>query len=147
MGALTYFLYDPITEMLDQREKKIKNDLDHAKARKHEAEKLKEKYEAELKKARGKAQDIVDEAERRGKKKAKEIIDNARDEAELLKENKLKEIDQAKRDALDQIRNEVASISIMAANKLLREELDRNKHEKLINQYINNLDEEKLGEA
>lgn len=147
LWLLKRYLYGPLTEMLDKRHQKIENDLDHAREEREEAEKLKKEYEAELQQAREKAQEIVEEAENRGEERAQEIIDEAREEAQRIKERSREEIEQAKEEAVDQLRNEVASISLMAASKFMKEKLDQQRHQELINQYIENLDEKKLGEA
>lgn len=147
LWLLKRYLYGPITEMLQQRSQKIDSDLEQAEQKKQEAEELKQEYEKELKGARNKAQEMIEEAEARGKKKARQIIKEAGEEADQIKENKLKEIEQAKKDAVNELRSEVASISLLIAGKLIREKLDQQKHEDLINQYIQNLDREQLGEV
>lgn len=146
LWLLKKFLYRPITEILDKRSQKIKEDLESAKRSKEEAAQLKKEYEKELKQAREKAQQIIEEAEKRAREKADGIINEAKREAEGVKERNLQEIAQAKADARDELRKEVLSLSLMVASKFMREKLDQSSHEDLINQYINNLDSEKLGE-
>lgn len=147
LWLLKRFLYKPLTNMLDQRKSRIEEDLEEARQKKKKAEELKKKYENELKNAREDAQEIVEEAEERGKKKAEEILEDAKEDAERVKKRNMQEIEQAKEEAVNELRNEVASISLMAASKFLRERLDDKKHRELINNYIDDLDEKKLGEA
>ena len=147
LWLLKRFLYEPMTNMLDKRKNKIESDLEEAKEKKKEARELKKKYENELKNARQEAQEIVENAEERGKKKAEEIVENAREEAQRIKERNEAEIEQAKEEALSELRTEVSSISIMVASKFLKEKLDEKEHKELINQYIEDLDAKKLGEA
>lgn len=147
LWLLKKFLYGPITQILQERSQKIEGDIEQAEKKKEEAEKSKQEYEAELREARDKAQEIIEEAEVRGKKKAKKIIGEAEEEAEQIRENKMKEIEQAKKDARDELRTEVSSISLLVAGKFIQDKLDQEKHEKLIKQYISNLDREKLGEV
>jgi len=147
LWLLKRYLYGPITEMIDKRSQKINDDLDEAENRKKEAQELKEKYEMELKNARQQAQEIIEEAENRGKKQAREIINRARADAEKVKENKLAEVEQARKEAVAELRNEVASISMLLAGKIIKEQMDHKKHEQLINQYIEDLNRDKLGEV
>ncbi len=147
LWLLKRYLYGPVTEMIDRRSQKINADLDEAENRKKEAQELKKKYEMELNNARQQAQEIIEEAENRGKKQAREIINKARVDAEKIKENKLAEIEQAKKEAATELRNEVASISLLLAGKIIKEQIDQKKHEQLINQYIENLNRDKLGEV
>jgi len=143
---LRKFLYSPIKDMLDQRAAQINGDLDDAEARRKEAEELKAKYEEKLKDARGEAQEIVDNAETRANKKAKDIINKAEERAENLKAKKLEEIEQAKKEAAAELRDSIADYTVLAANKLIQEQLDQKTHQKMIMDFIDQLDEEKLGE-
>lgn len=143
---LRKFLYSPIKNMLDQRAAQINGDLDDAEARRKEAEELKAEYEQKLKDARGEAQEIVDNAETRANKKAKDIINKAEERAENLKAKKLEEIEQAKKEAAAELRDSIADYTVLAANKLIQEQLDQKTHQKMIMDFIDQLDEEKLGE-
>ncbi|MFW6256566.1 MAG: F0F1 ATP synthase subunit B [Bacillota bacterium] len=147
MFLLKKFLYQPIIQLLDKREEKINNELDEAARRKKEAQEKKQKYEAQIQGARSEAQDIVQKAERRGKKRAREIIDEAREDAENIKQNKLEEIEQAQRDAARQLRDYAADLSIQAAGKLLQEQLDEEQQRELVTRYIEELDQEMLGDV
>ncbi len=143
---LRKFLYSPIKEMLDRRAAQINGDLDDAEARREEAEELKAEYEQKLKNARSEAQEIVDNAETRANKKAKDIINKAEARAENLKAKKLEEIEQAKKEAAAELRDSIADYTVLAANKLIQEQLDEDKHQQMIMDFIDQLDEEKLGE-
>ncbi len=143
---LRKFLYSPIKEMLDKRAAQINGDLDDAEARREEAEEIKAEYEQKLKNARSEAQEIVDNAETRANKKAKDIINKAEERAENLKAKKLEEIEQAKKEAAAELRDSIADYTVLAANKLIQEQLDENKHQQMIMDFIDQLDKEKLGE-
>ncbi|MFP4661378.1 MAG: F0F1 ATP synthase subunit B [Halanaerobiales bacterium] len=143
---LKRYLYDKIIDVLESRANNIENDLSTAEKTREDAEALKREYEAQLKSARDEAQNIVEAAETRARRKAREIIKEAQEKAENIKVNKMKEIEQAKKEAVEQLRNEVASISLLAASKLIQEKLDQEKHKKLIMNYIGKLDKNKLGE-
>ena len=143
---LRKFLYSPIKGMLDRRAEQINGDLDAADARRKEAEELKAEYEQKLKEAHSEAQEIVDNAEARANKKAKNIINEAEEKAENLKAKKLEEIEQAKKEAAAELRDSIADYTVLAANKLIREQLDEDKHQQMIMDFIDQLDKEKLGE-
>lgn len=132
--------------MLDKRAAQINGDLDDAESRRKEAEELKAKYEQKLKSAHSEAQEIVDNAESRANKKAKNIINEAEEKAEKLKAKKLEEIEQAKKEAAAELRDSIADYTVLAANKLIQEQLDENKHQQMVMDFIDQLDKEKLGE-
>jgi len=143
---LRKFLYSPIKDILDKRAAQINGDLDDAEARREEAEEIKAEYEQQLKNAHSEAQEIVDNAETRANKKAKDIINEAEEKAESLKAKKLEEIEQAKKEAAAELRDSIADYTVLAANKLIREQLDEDKHQQMIMDFIDELDKEKLGE-
>lgn len=143
---LRKFLYSPIKEILDKRAAQINGDLDDAEARRKEVEELKAEYEQKLKNAHKEAQEIVDNAETRANKKAKNIINEAEEKAENLKTKKLEEIEQAKKEAAAELRDSIADYTVLAANKLIQEQLDENKHQQMVMDFIDQLDKEKLGE-
>jgi len=146
MFLLRRYLYHPIKNILDQRAAQINGDLDDAEEQKEEAEELKVEYEQKLKNAHIEAQEIVDNAESRANKKAKNIINKAEERAENLKAKKLEEIEQAKKEAAAELRDEIADYTVQAANKLIQEQLDEDKHHQMIMDFIDQLDKEKLGE-
>jgi len=143
---LRKFLYSPVKEILDKRAAQINGDLDDAEARRKEAEEIKAEYEQKLKNAHTEAQEIVDKAETRANKKAKNIINEAEEKGENLKAKKLEEIEQAKKEAAAELRDSIANYTVLAANKLIREQLDENKHQQMIMDFIDDLDKEELGE-
>lgn len=146
MWLLKRYLYTPVTEVLKERTRTIENEIQEAEQKNSEAEKLKEKYQQELKENRLQAQSILEEAESRAKNKARETIKESKREAEMIKEKKMQEIEEAKKEALLDLRNEVATISLLIAGKIIQESIDQKKHEQLINQYISELDREITGE-
>lgn len=144
---LKRFLFGPITEMLDKRSSKIKNDLKEAREQREKARKLKEERETELKKARQRSQEIIEEAESQGDRRAEEIIEAAEEEAQRIKDKNLAEIEQAKAEAVDDLRQEVAGLSLKVASKFLSEELDEQDHIELVNKYLKDIEESGLGEV
>ncbi|AZR74000.1 ATP synthase F0 subunit B [Anoxybacter fermentans] len=144
---LKRYFYKPLLNLIDKRREKIKSDLEEAEKSKKKAAELAEKYEARLKAARDEAQEIIAQAEKRGNERREEIIAEAREEAKRIKERAMEEIAQAKRHALSQLRDEVSDISLLIATKFLKESVDYNLHQRLVEEFIDQLDKDKLGEA
>lgn len=146
MYLLKRFLYQPLLDVLDKRSAKIAGDLQAAETSREEALELKKKYEAEIAKARERAQEIIEEAEERGKERAREIIKAAKEEAGRIRERNLEEIELAREEASRQLKEEIATISLLVAGKYLQEQLQKEQQIKIIEKYINSLDRGKLGE-
>lgn len=144
---MTRFLYKPIMRMIDQRREMIQKDLSEASDTKKKAAELKQSYEAKLQAARNEAHEIIAQAEKRGHERREEIIAEAQNEATRMKERAMEEIAQAKRQALSQVRDEVAGISLLVAEKFLQESVDSKRHQHLVNEFIQQLDRQQLGDA
>lgn len=147
LWLLKRYLYGPIKEILDKRENMIKSEITEAEERHQEALELKEEYKAELKRAQDKSSDIIDKAEQRARERAKEIIKQAKEKANKIEEDKLKELEQAKVKARKEIRNQFTEVTLMAAAKMIGQEIDKRKHEDLMSEYIDKIDQKKLGDV
>ena len=146
MYLLKRYLYSPIKEILDKRAAHVNSEIDEAEKMREEAKELKAKYQNKLKEAHNEAQSIIDRAEDRANQKAKNIVKEAEKRAENIKQKKLAEIEKAKKETMAELRNKVASMTILATNRLIQEQLDEDKHQVMIDQFIDQLDAEKLGE-
>ena len=73
--------------------------------------------------------------------KSNQIIADAQAEASSLKSKATKEIAQQKEQAIAEIRNDISDIAILAASKVLEEDIDKSKHEDLIQKFIKEVGE------
>ncbi len=144
---LTKFLFIPLFKVIDERSEKIQAELNDAAESKDEAAKLVTQYQSKIDSARDEAANIVVEAEKRGNERREEIVAEAREEAKRIKERAMEEIDQAKRQALSHLRDEVSDISLLIAQKFLTESVDSKLHQNLVEEFVNQLDQDKLGGA
>jgi len=120
---LTKFAWKPITKALKEREDSIEESLNSAEKAREEMAKLKaenEKLLAEaiverdkmFKEAREASSRIIDEAKEKASQEGAKIIENAKEV-----------INNEKQAALAEVKNQVASLSIKIAEKLLRKKL------------------------
>ncbi|MBM7622896.1 F0F1 ATP synthase subunit B [Sporohalobacter salinus] len=146
MFILVKYLYNPITNVLEKRSNKIENSLSEADKKRKEAEELKEKYEAELANARKEAQEIRNQAKQKAEEEKAEIIREANEEANRKLEKAEEEIARTKREAMAEIRDEVATMSVLIAQKLVEKSIDQQVQQQIVSDYIDELDSEKIGE-
>jgi F-type H+-transporting ATPase subunit b len=146
MFLLVKYLYGPITDALEARSDKIGNSLSEAKQKRKEAEELKRKYESELANARQDAQEIRENARDQGEEEKKEIIQKANQEANSKIEKAEDEIKRMKKQAVAELRDEVATMSVLIAQKLIEKSIDQQSQQKIVSEYIDDLDGEKIGE-
>lgn len=144
---LQRYLFKPLLKIIDQRREKIQADLAQANESKDKAAEVARQYEAKLKAARGEADAIIAQAEKRGNERREEIIAEAHEEAKRIKDRAFEEVEQAKRQAVAQLRDEVSNISLLIAKKFLEESVDNTLHQNLVKDFIGQLDSDKIGEA
>ena len=129
--------------IMKQREEHIANEINTAEASRLEAKKLLEEQRDLLKEARNDAHSLIEAAKKQGDIQREEIINVARSEAERIKEVAKLEIDQQKEKAVAAIREQVASLSVLIASKVIEKELTADDQDKLINEYIQEAGEER----
>jgi F-type H+-transporting ATPase subunit b len=140
MLILRKFAFPAIGEALDKRRKVIDESIDAAVRTREEADALLEEYRARLKEAREQAEDIV----ARSRKAADATMDEAKGAAkeyrEELLESTRKDIEAETRRALDEIRKEVADLTVIATEKVTRKSLDDADHRRLIEEALSEVD-------
>ncbi|MCM3179208.1 F0F1 ATP synthase subunit B [Cytobacillus horneckiae] len=130
------FAWGPLMGIMTQREEHIANEITAAEESRVEAKKLLEEQKALLKEARTEAQAMIESAKKQGEVQREEIITTARSESDRMKESAKLEIEQQKELAVAAIREQVASLSVLVASKVIEKELSAADQEKLINEYI-----------
>ncbi len=133
---LKKFLYAPIFQMLDARSNEIEQNLSDAEQARMDAISLKSEYEADLKNAQAKAQEIIQGASKLGEETGAQIVAKAREEANRAAEKARVEIAREKEQALKDLRSEVANLAVDAASKVIGRSVTVADHEDLVNEFI-----------
>ena len=72
-----------------------------------------------------------------------EIIAAAKQEASQLKEKASKDVEQERQKVMNEIKNEISNIAILAASKVIEKDIDSKKHKELIDNFIKEVGESK----
>lgn len=136
LALLKKFAWKPLMGIMKQREEHIANEISSAEQSRLEAKKLLEEQRNLLNEARNEAHSLIEAAKKQGDVQREEIITTARGEAERLKEAAKREIDTQKEKAVAAIREQVASLSVLIASKVIEKELTVNDQDKLIDEFI-----------
>lgn len=140
VAILAHFAYKPLLKVLQERRDKIASDLDTAAKDKADAAKLKADYEAQLQQARSEAQAIIDKAVKQADTEAKAQLDAIRAQIDREKQVAQAEIKNEREAAIKEMRNEVVTLSMAVAEKLLQKNMDTDMNAKLIADCIQKLD-------
>jgi len=145
VALLTKFAYKPLMKALADRQAKIADSLNTAEQERAEAAKLKLEYQQQLLEARTQAQSIVDKAMRLAEQTKEEILEEARTENARLLKTAQEEIAREREYAMTQLRTEVVALSMAAASKIVGQNMDSTSNAKLVADFIDQLDEQKVG--
>lgn len=135
-GLLTLVLYRPVLRVLDERQAKIKESIEQAERIKEQTAHSEEEIKAHLETARKEGQALIVQATQIGERLKEEAKDKARQEAETIVTKAQTEIRQERDKIVDELRKEFVDIAILAAEKVTRETLDKEKHRKLIDEVL-----------
>jgi F-type H+-transporting ATPase subunit b len=140
-ATLAKFAWKPILSAVKARDEMIRGSLESAEKAREEMLKLQSDNEAILKKARGEREEILKEAREVRDKLISEAKGQATTEAEKLIEKARAGIENEKTKAMTEIRDQVATLSVEIASKLLGEQLKKTgEQEKLIDSYLKEID-------
>ncbi len=138
---LAKFGWKPILSAIKARDEMIKGSLASAAKAREEMLKLQSDNEAILRKAREEREVILKDAREVRDKLISEAKGRASEEAEKIVEKAKAGIEREKAKALSEIHEQVATLSIDIASKLLGEKLSRtDEQEKLISRYLKDID-------
>jgi F-type H+-transporting ATPase subunit b len=133
------FVWPPITTALDERSKKIADGLAAADKAKADLQAAEARVEAELKSARESASEVRTGAE----KQAAVLVEEARAEAAAIvgaaRKAAEEEATLAAQRARDQLRDQVATLAVAGAERILRREIDQGRHAELLTHLKNEL--------
>ncbi len=129
-------LYKPLLNMLDERKRRIREGLDASDEAKQALSRTEEEVAGELGKARQEGQAHITQAQQIAARIQEEAKAQARTEAELLLERARAEIQLETESAKAELRREFAGLAIAAAERVIKVELDGDKHRKLIEEVL-----------
>lgn len=137
--VLKKLAWKPILSALNDRESAIKESLEKAEKAKEEAQKVLEENQASLLKAEEESKKIIDQSRQFADKLKDQMLRESKEQAQKIIEDASAQIDQKKEAAFNELKTKVAEIAISAAEKILKENLDKDSHEKLVDRYIEDI--------
>jgi F-type H+-transporting ATPase subunit b len=147
-GATLFLLnklaFPRIAEALDRRRRAIEESIEAANRAKQEADELLDEYRARLREAREQAEDIVVRARKAADNLAEETKAEASKQREELLAAARRDIEHETRRALDELRKEVADLTVTATEKITRKSLNEEDHRRLIEEALAEVDFKEL---
>ena len=134
--ALSYFLFNPVRDMLEKRRQRVADEQETAKRERQEAVAYKEEYEQKLKEIKKEAEEILSEARKKAMKNEAKIVAEAKEEAARIMERANAEIELEKKHALDDMKQEMIAIASMMAEKVVAASINTTIQDTLVEETL-----------
>lgn len=141
--ALKRFLFKPISKFMKSRQDSIIESIQKAEEKNEEALALKAQYEEKLSQAEEEGRQLIREAAKRAEARADEIIKEAQAKAEKMLKKAEEEIQREHVKAVNALKDQIASLVVMAAGRVIEKDLDEKSHAALIEEFVNEVGEAK----
>jgi F-type H+-transporting ATPase subunit b len=143
-GISMYILYKlafpRIAEALDRRQKAIEESIDAADRTRREADEILAEYRERLREARGQADQIIERSRKAAEAHERQAKEEALATREQLMEQTRRDIETETRRAVQEIRGEVAQLTVEATEKLTRKSLTEDDQRRLLEDALSELD-------
>jgi F-type H+-transporting ATPase subunit b len=129
-------LYKPVLKMLDERKQRIAEGLNAAELARAEAASAQANIQAQIDTARREGQELVASAQTVATRLQAEAREQAGRERDAALQRARAEIDLERDRAIADLRREFADITVSAAEKVIGQSLDRQAHQRIIDETL-----------
>ena len=140
MYVLSKTAFPKIGEALEKRANAIKENIEASERQREEADQLLDEYRQRLKEAREQADDIIARARKASEAAVAEGASEGKTKREELVAAARKDIETETRRSLEQIRKEVADLTVLATEKITRKALDSDDQKRLVDEALAEVD-------
>jgi F-type H+-transporting ATPase subunit b len=147
MWVLSKVAFPKIQEALDKRANVISESIEAAERQRKESDELLAEYRARLAEAREQADDIMARARKSAETAEAEAAAAGREKREELVEAAKRDIEAETRRSLDQIRQEVADLTVLATERVTRKSLNPDDQKRLVEEALSEVDFSSLSGA
>ena len=130
--AASYFLFNPVRDMMEKRRNKIKDELEDAAKNQEEAKAMKEEYSAKLKDVDKETEKILAEARKKALENENRILAEAKEEASRITERAKNEAELEKQKAADDVKREMVVLASLMAGKVVKASIDTTVQDSLV---------------
>jgi len=136
LGLLYLVAYKPVMRMLDERSRKVRESMEQTELIKQQAEHAEEEVKKQMEAAGKEGMEIIARAMHTGEEMRQKAQQDAKKDAESLITRARAEIQRERDGAIDELRKEFADLTIMAAEKVIEQSLDKQTHRRLIDKVL-----------
>jgi F-type H+-transporting ATPase subunit b len=145
VAILRIFAWGPLLGAVEAREGRIKADREAAEKARAEAERIQKELEAQMANVQAKSKELLAAATKDGEALRAKLKAEAEADAQAIKDKTAAELAVEKNKLVTDLRREVASLSVLAAEKLLRKSVDDGVQKTVLEGFFKDLDASKTG--
>lgn len=142
---LKTFAWGPLLSAIEEREARMKADKDAAEKARSEAERIQKELEAQLAGAAAKSKELIAAATKDGEALRSKLKAEAEADAAAVKAKASADLAAEKDKLVGELRKEVASLSVMAAEKLMHKTVDAGVQKTVLDGFFKDLEKSKAG--
>jgi F-type H+-transporting ATPase subunit b len=133
---MKHFFFEKIHNFMQERSNRIKRSFDEAEELNLKAEETLSTYNKKIEDIEAEGREIIKKAKLQADIQAKNIIREANERAsEIIKQAEM-DIEKEKLQAISEMRSQIASLAVLAAEKLLEQQLETYGQDELIDRII-----------
>ena len=134
--ALYFLLYKPVRKYMNARSEGVAKGLQDVLDAQEQLRQEQNKSRADVEAARKQAADMVAQSVSQAQEQAQQILEDAHTDAEQTIKRARTESEFLRKNARNEMRDEVASLSVMLAGKILQREVKQDDHAKLVDDFL-----------
>lgn len=135
--------WGPLLHAIEERESKMRGDLEGAQKARNEAEKIKNDLEAQMSGLQAKSRELLAQAQKESDALRAQLKAAAEADSAKIREKTMQELSEEKERLVRDLRKEVAGLSLMAAEKLMRKSVDEGVQKTVLEGFFKDLDTQK----
>jgi F-type H+-transporting ATPase subunit b len=133
------WIVKPLGKTLTERQERIESGLKNADYMEQEKKNFEDWRQAEMKKARGEAENIIKATTETANKMKQDIVSEAHLQSAKMMEQTKAQIESEKSQMLKEVKQEVATLVVSASEKILRTKIDSKKDQELVSESIKSI--------
>jgi len=131
--------WKPLLAAVEAREKRLRDEREAAEKARTEAEKIQKELETRMNEAQAEAKKLISKAGADGEALRARLKKEAQDDAKNIIEKTRTQLGEEKRRLIGELRSEVATLSVKAAEKLMGKSVDAGVQKNVLNQFFDDL--------
>jgi F-type H+-transporting ATPase subunit b len=135
-AIMAKFAFPAVNKLMQARTERIRNNIDEAQTVRDEAEQILSDYQRQLADARNESNRIIEEARQAAEQLRQDMVRRADEEVAELRRRNAEDLQIAQERAISQLQSQVRNLAIELAEKVVGQNLDRDRNLRLVDQYI-----------